>query len=178
MKTVVVYESMFGNTEQIARAVATGLAEYGLVETVEVGAVSAADVRGADLIVVGAPTHAFGLSRPQSRADAATRLGHAPISAGIGVREWLDQLPSTDRTVAVAAFCTRTDKQWVPGSAARKALKRLRGLGYRRAADAEDFYVSGMTGPLDEGEIARATAWGRAVGAAASQQLTAHGTHR
>jgi hypothetical protein len=173
MRSVVVYESMFGNTEQIARAVGAGLAEYGPALTLEVGVVPADAICGVDLIVVGAPTHAFGLPRPESRADAASRLGHAPVSAGIGIREWLDRLPPGDGTVAAAAFCTRTDKHWVPGSAARKALKRLRSLGYRVAENPEDFYVAGMTGPLDDGELSRATAWGRGLGAAASQRLTA-----
>lgn len=62
MKALVVYESMFGNTEQVARAVATGLGRHLDVELVAVA--NAPDtVSDVDLVVVGGPTHAFSMTR-------------------------------------------------------------------------------------------------------------------
>ena len=62
MRTLVVYESMFGNTRAIAEAVAAGLTEAAEVVLVPVREVTPAHVHSADLIVVGGPTHAHGLS--------------------------------------------------------------------------------------------------------------------
>ena len=68
MKALVVYESMFGNTAHIARAIGAGLAEGGVVVTIaKVDAVDADEVAGADLLIVGGPTHAHGLSSASSR---------------------------------------------------------------------------------------------------------------
>ena len=60
MKAVVVYDSKYGNTEQIARAVAEALGTGGDVRAVRGGAVAPADIRDVDLLVVGSPTHAWG----------------------------------------------------------------------------------------------------------------------
>jgi flavorubredoxin len=57
MKALVVYESMFGNTRQIAEAIAAGLAESVDVAAVEVSEATAEAAEGADLLVAGGPTH-------------------------------------------------------------------------------------------------------------------------
>ena len=67
MRALVVYESMFGNTEAVARAVADGLAEMHDVDLREVSQAPIAVIARVDLIVVGGPTHAFSLSRPATR---------------------------------------------------------------------------------------------------------------
>lgn len=163
MGALVVFESMYGNTWQVAEAVGEGLSEHLPVQVVEVGsAPSALDALDDEvrLLVVGAPTHAFGLSRGSTRADAAERSGRAVISAGVGVREWLEEL-RLPRGLAVASFDTHADKRWVPGSAAAVARRQLRRLGGAPVAPAESFYVEGMEGPLVPGEIDRAREWGQ-----------------
>ncbi|MEU4421675.1 flavodoxin domain-containing protein [Actinoplanes sp. NPDC024001] len=164
MKALVVYESMFGNTADVARSVADGLA--GAFE------VTVADVRdrpspaGVDLLVVGAPTHAFGLSRPATRADAAQQGEVREGAQELGIRELLDGSARLAGT-PVAAFDTKVNKAYVPGSAARKALRLLRGLGGRAVLPAESFRVTGMTGPLVAGELDRARQWGQTLAASA-----------
>jgi hypothetical protein len=115
---LVVYESMFGNTEEVAKAVAEGLRLEG-VETTVVEARSAphAVARDLDLLVVGAPTHAFSLSRAASRQDAVSQ-GAAPQRADLGVREWLESCRHDRRSpVALAAFDTRMSRvRWLPQS--------------------------------------------------------------
>ncbi|MEU8663901.1 flavodoxin family protein [Actinoplanes philippinensis] len=161
MKALVVYESMFGNTAEIARAVADGLATCYDVTLAEVREMPPAD--GADLLVVGAPTHAFSLSRPATRADAA-RQGEVRAGAeAVGVREYLDRSSRLDG-LAATAFDTRADKP-VTGSAARKAMRRLRRLGCRPVAPVESFRVTGMTGPLAAGELGRARQWAQSIAA-------------
>jgi hypothetical protein len=160
-KAWVVYESMFGNTREVALAVADGLEAWADVEVHEVGQVPTVP-GGVDLLVVGGPTHAFGLSRASTREDAARQSGQGVESAGIGLREWFEALSfDGDRAPAAAAFDTRVDHPRVPGSAAKKAAKRLRGVGCREITHAESFWVAGTKGPLVDGEVTRARSWGR-----------------
>lgn len=161
-KAWVVYESMFGNTREVAEAVAQGATESAEVEVHEVSA-AGAPPPDLDLLVVGAPTHAFGLSRPSTREDAATKAHRAVESASLGVREWLEQLPPEATPPRFATFDTRVDHPRVPGSAAKKAAKRLRKRGASAAVDPESFWVDGIEGPLLDGELDRARVWGSAV---------------
>jgi hypothetical protein len=172
MRALVVFESMFGNTEAIARAIAEGLAAEATVEVVEVSAAPPSIPAGVDLLVVGGPTHAHGMSKPESRADSARRAGDRLVSRGSGIREWLEGLSGGPTTVVAAAFDTRIKGPgllW--GSAAKGADKLLRGRGFRVAAAPESFLVDGPTGPLFdrlvEGEAERARAWGVALAAKA-----------
>ena len=70
MRAVVIYESMYGNTRAVAEAIASDLSPMD-VTVLPVGSADASTVADADLLIVGAPTHAFGLSRPQTRLSAA-----------------------------------------------------------------------------------------------------------
>ncbi|MCS7483697.1 flavodoxin family protein [Umezawaea endophytica] len=167
-RVLVVYESMFGNTEKIANAIAEGLAGAGAVDVVEVGSAPTVLPEDVDLLVVGAPTHAFGLSRPSTRKSAADQAVGDLVSTGIGVREWLDELRSAGSTALVAAFDTRVKIAMMPGSAARRALGRLRGRGFPMLVRAESFHVVGTPGPLKPGEADRAKAWGAKLAAALS----------
>jgi hypothetical protein len=163
MHALVVYESMFGNTQAIADAIAAGLSSGIRVEAVEVGVAPATIDDEVALLVVGGPTHAFGMSRPQTRQDAARQATAGLVSGGIGLREWLAALQGP-AGVAAATFDTRISKPRLPGSAARAAEKRLRRLGLRIVAPAASFYVEGTSGPLQAGEQERARRWGEALG--------------
>ena len=164
MKSLVVYESMFGNTRLIAEAVAGGLAASFEVKAMEVGEASDID-EDLDLLVIGGPTHAFGMTRPNTRKSAADQTEAELVSRGIGIREWLMRLSPPSSLVAAAAFDTRVDKPRVPGSAAAAAQRKLRRLGFRMPIAPESFYVDGTTGPLLEGEYERAHRWGEELGA-------------
>jgi len=162
VKALIVYESMFGNTKALAQAVAEGLDEVFEVSLVEVSEMPPAD--GVDLLVVGAPTHAFGLSRPSTRQDASRQ---GPVSTGavaVGLREYLD-CASTLSGVRAAAFDTKINKPFVPGSAARTAVRQLRRLGCRVLVPAQSFRVDGTTGPLLDGELPRARRWAQSLSA-------------
>lgn len=157
MKACVVYESLFGNTEQLAHAVARGMGD---VAVLEVGAATAADLDQVDLLVLGGPTHAFSMTRPSTRADAH----HQGASSGDdrrGLRELIAELPPRMST-PVATFDTRVAKvKHLPGSAAKSATKHLRRHHHADIRAQESFYVEDTPGPLLDGEVDRATAWGR-----------------
>jgi hypothetical protein len=170
MRALVVYESMFGNTREIAVAIADGMRTRLAVDLVEVGAAPAVLPDDVALLVVGGPTHAHGMSKPESRVDSAKRAGDRLVSRGIGVREWLASLHGGSSRVAAAAFDTRIKGPGILwGSAARGADKSLRGLRFRVVAGPESFLVEGPTGPvfdrLVDGEVERARRWGERLGA-------------
>jgi len=160
MRVMVVYESIWGNTEQIAREIAAGIGG----ETVEVvDAASAPPVvdSDVDLLVVGGPTHAFSMTSASTR-ESARQQGATRIPAS-GIREWIERLSSPGKAVPVATFDTRTVSPRLPGSAAKKAMKRLVGLGFRPAAKPETFGVHGYSGPIADGELERARQWGAEI---------------
>ena len=160
MKALLVYESMFGNTEAVARAIAGGMAGHADVTLADVRTVP--DPAGMDLVVVGGPTHAFSMSRPSTRQNAERQGATRPGGAEVGMREWLDRV-AMPAGMAAATFDTKVDKPFLPGSAAQKAHRRLRRLGCRMVAHAESFRVAGTTGPLVAGEQERAERWGETV---------------
>jgi hypothetical protein len=108
-RAAVVYESMFGNTSHVAHAVADGLRAAGCdTETAEVNTAPEPHPDVA-LLVVGAPTHAFSLSRPRTRQDAVSQ-GAPPTRAGRGLREWLQETEPPGPATGMAVFDTRVSK--------------------------------------------------------------------
>lgn len=162
MKALVVVESVFGNTLQIADAVARGLARAGDVRVVDV-VDAPQEIQRIDLLVVGGPTHAFGMTRPETRRAAAEQSDDMVVPGTVGLREWLATLRVAP--IAGAAFDTRTDRVRLPGSAARGAARALRRLGLHMIARPTTFRVLGTRGPLRDGELERAEAWGAALAA-------------
>jgi hypothetical protein len=195
MRAMVVYESMYGNTRKVAHALAAGLARYMSVDLDEVASAPATLPIDLDLLLVGGPTHRFGLSRVRSRADAVAwahkdgtdgnggrdaqsepdgRAGHAEASQQVapatryGLRDWLKGHPSRQRRVLSVAFGTQLDRpRWLArfGTAADAIEHCLLRMGMPLAAPAQQFYVTGMSGPLLAGEEDRATAWAASLAA-------------
>ena len=164
MKSVVVYESVYGNTAAIAEAIASGLRAHADVDLRAVGDEPVV----ADLLVVGAPTHAHGLPTKMSRKEIAaaveeaegkgTPLDYNPTS---GMRAFLDGLPKVEAGRAAACFDTRFDMaRLLTGSAAKTMARKLRHLGYEIVVEPESFFVDDTEGPLEEGELERAQLWG------------------
>ena len=140
MKALVVYESRWGNTREIAEAVASGLGRHAEVTTVDVTVAPPTLPDDVDLVVAGGPTH-------------AERL-----------RGWLDQLSFPVTARAFALFDTRLGiTRPLPSSARRNAAKLLTQRGYEMVSEPHSFFVHRHTGPLEPGERGRAALWGERV---------------
>jgi flavodoxin len=145
MKVLVVYDSRYGNTEQVARAIAEALDGT----AVRVGQANAATVKDYELLIVGSPTQ-----------------GGRPTPA---VKQFVDSFPAGALSnVGVAAFDTRVPAKGflkvlfgVIGYAAGKIAAPLRAKGGTLVAPPEGFLVKGTEGPLADGELERAGAWGK-----------------
>jgi flavorubredoxin len=157
MKAIVVYESHWGNTAAIARAIAEGIGpDARAMSTAEA---TAEVVSAADLIVAGAPLLGFNLptdTMVKGLSSETAKGGPAPDLSHPTMRAWLDALPES--AGRAAAFETKIS--WSPGSASKAILGRLKEKGYREAAKPERFVVKDRYGPLKEGELERAKAWG------------------
>jgi flavodoxin len=144
MKTLVVYDSLYGNTEKIAQAI--GAALTGEVKVLRVGEVDPLELKALNLLIVGSPTHGGRPSPP--------------------MREFPDkvQAPALEGT-NVAAFDTRLSTRWVGifGYAAGRIAKSLKEKGGNLLLSPEAFYVEGTEGPLKEGELERAAAWAQEI---------------
>jgi hypothetical protein len=166
VNALVVYESMFGNTQKVAEAVAEGLSTGMQVDMQEVGAAPDKIGDQVSLLVVGAPTHALSLSRENTRRQAAEQANGSLVSKGRGVREWIGGLKKPNKKLAIASFDTRMAMpSWlrIAPTAGPSIEKRLRKLGLRVATPSESFVVADTTGPLESGELERAREWGRSL---------------
>jgi flavodoxin I len=142
MKTLVVYDSAYGNTRKIAESI--GSAVSGEVKVLPAGEVGPADLKSLDFLIAGSPTY-----------------GGRPTPAMIG---FLDTIPQGAlKGIGVAAFDTRLPSKWVKifGFAAGKIAGSLKSKGGTPAAPPEPFFVKGTQGPLLEGEPERAAAWAK-----------------
>lgn len=144
MKTLVVYDSVYGNTKAIAEAIAGAVP--GEVKLVTASGAGASSLQAGDLLIVGAPTQ-----------------GGRPTE---GVQGFLGRLTAgTLSGVRVAGFDTRLTARWVRifGYAGPKIAAALKEKGGTPAGSPGGFFVKGKEGPLVEGELERAAAWAREV---------------
>jgi hypothetical protein len=157
MKAIVVYESLWGNTAAIARAIAEGLGpEARALSTAEA---TAAEIAGAGLIVAGAPVMAFSLPTEQIRQNQARNPGKAPPPdmSHPSMRAWLGALPAAQGRFA--AF--ETAFRWSPGGATGGITRGMEHAGYRQVAKRQRFIVTkGGREALRPGEVEKARAWG------------------
>ena len=137
MKAVVIYDSKYGNTEKIARAISESIgAQVRLA-----GGVQPADLNEFDLLIIGSPTH-----------------GGFPSE---GIHNLLKTISSLEG-IDTAAFDTRT-KTTIFGYAAPKIAKNLKKKGANLLLPSDGFFVLGMEGPLMEGELDRAAVWAKGL---------------
>jgi len=161
MRAIVVYESHWGNTAKIARAIAEGIGPD--ARALNTDEASPAVVAEADLVVAGAPIMAFGLPSDAMIANVA-KDPKAPIAGDVShpsLRHWLEALPPS--RAAAASFETKL--RWSPGGATGAIDDRFQRAGYHTIAKGQKFLVSSTYGPLREGEVERARTWGSELAA-------------
>jgi flavodoxin len=146
MKALIVYDSVYGNTEKIARAIADGITPSGEVKVLRAGEANPSELASVDLLVVGSPVH-----------------GGRPTQA---VQDFLSKMTRQSlKGVKVAAFDTRVTSKFAKifGNAAGRMAGRLTKKGGDLVVPAEGFFVTGTKGPLKEGELERAANWAKEI---------------
>ncbi len=154
MKALIIYDSVYGNTEKIARAIAGAITPSDGVKVLRVGEANPAELASIDLLIVGSPTH-----------------GGRPTPA---IREFLSRIPANAlKNVGVTSFDTRFQAKdkgvgirillGVVGYAAGRIANTLKDKGGHLAAPPEGFIVEDNEGPLKEGELEHAASWAKEI---------------
>lgn len=144
MKVLIVYDSLYGNTEKIAGAIGSGIA--GEVKVVRANEAGTPELESIDLLIIGSPTNGGRPTQP--------------------VQDFLGKIPeSVIRKIKLAAFDTRITGKLIGifGFAAGRIAESLKMRGGTLVAPGEGFYVKGSKGPLKEGEFERASGWAKDI---------------
>jgi flavodoxin len=157
MAAMVVYDSVFGNTEQIAQAIGNALGSPQNVETCRVGNVKPEQLMGVELLIVGSPTRGF---RPTPAIS--NLLNSIPKNGLEGVRVAAFDTRFTREEIESSAFILRILVN-IFGYAAKPIADRLRRRGGDLIVPPEGFYVKGTEGPLKAGELERAADWAKQI---------------
>jgi flavodoxin I len=146
MKALIVYDSVYGNTERIARAIAEAITPSNEVKVLRAGEANPSELASVDLLIVGSPTHG-------GRATPA-------------IQGLLNEVPKLSlQGIDAAAFDTRRSTKLVAvfGYAAERIARNLETKGVSPIAPPEGFFVTGTKGPLKEGELERAAGWAKGI---------------
>jgi flavodoxin len=162
MNSIVIYATRYGNTKRIAEAIADRLRSYGVAQVFPAEEAPATLPQGTDLVVIGGPTEAHGMTK--GLAEALRRIE-----------------PDTLHGVAAATFDTRLRwPRWLSGSAGAGSWNELHYAGARMIAPAESFFVKNEEGAekseeptLEPGELERAAQWATALAEKARSELAA-----
>jgi flavodoxin len=146
MKTLIVYDSVYGNTEKIAKAMAEAIAPLGEAKVLRVGEANPSELESFDLLIVGSPTHA---GRPTP-----------------AVQDFLNKVTEQSlKGIKAAAFDTRVASKFAKifGYASGRIANNLKKKGGVLIASPEGFFVTGREGPLKEGELERSATWAKGI---------------
>lgn len=144
MKALVIYDSVYGNTEKIAGAVGDALT--GEVEVLRAGEANPSELGELDLLIVGTPTHGGRPTEP--------------------VKDFINGIAGDGlKGTSVAAFDTRMESRFarIFGYAAPRIADKLRKQGGDLRSEPEGFFVNGKEGPLRDGELERAVGWAKKI---------------
>ncbi len=152
LKGLVIYDSMYGNTEKIAESI--GGAITADIKVLRASEANLSDLKSINFLIVGSPTQAF----------RATK----------SIQTFIKSIPRDAlKDIDVAAFDTRMSASDVgtglgflmkiSGYAAPRIANALKKKGGNLAVPPEGFFVTGKEGPLKEGELDRAASWAKAI---------------
>ncbi len=144
MKVLIIYDSIYGNTQKIAQSIASAISND--VKVLRPGETNLSDLELIDLLFVGSPTN-----------------GGKPTPA---IQDLLGRIQqSTIKDKDIAAFDTRFSSKWVGifGYAAGKIAESLKKKGGNLILPPQAFFVKATKGPLKEGELERAASWAKTV---------------
>jgi len=146
MNVLIVYDSLYGNTEKIAKAMANALTPSNEVKLIRAKDVRISDLETINLLIIGSPTQ-----------------GGRPIPS---IKEFLNKIPADGlKNIKVAAFDTRVKIFFAKifGYAADRLAKELQNKGGNLITAPMGFIVKGKEGPLKEDELEKATDWAKKI---------------
>ncbi len=132
MRTLIIYDSLYGNTEKVAGALARGMRGGGVdVDCVRANTVDIGTLGAYDTLVIGGPTHKLGLS------DTMKAFMKQFKDAGVTNKK-------------AFAFDTKLKSRFA-GSAGKKIEQQMKQSGINVVKPYVSAIVTGSEGPLKEG---------------------------
>ena len=151
MEALLIYDSVYGNTERVAQAIGNVLSAQTKVRVLRVSDFKPADLANLNLLIIGSPTQQFRASPAIKKFISGIRKGElngVQVTA-FDTRLGMDDMPSRILPPFVKIF----------GYAAKPITNALVSKGGKLIASPEGFFVKGMEGPLKDGELERAECW-------------------
>jgi flavodoxin len=155
MKTLVIYDSTFGNTAQIAQVIGSALGSQEEVEVHQAAIVRSEQLREVKLLVVGSPTQGF---RPTAAITKFVKDAARYSLKGLKVAAFDTRISTSDIKSPLLRFII--DKG---GYAAQRIARQLKQSGAELVVPPEGFFVEGKEGPLKAGERERAAEWAKHI---------------
>ena len=152
MKTLVLYESIYGNTEKIAQSI--GSAMTGNVKVLRIGEVNHCELESIDFLIVGSPTHGF---RPTKSVQTFIESIPGDTLKGVNVATFDTRIPTSEVGTGLRLLMK------MGGYAAPRIAQVLKKKGGNLAVPPEGFFVKDKEGPLKDGELERAASWAKEV---------------
>jgi len=155
MKVLVVYESVFGNTEKVARAIAAAYPNQAEIGVVQVSSLTPEQLAGVELLIVGSPTRAF---RPWEETKKWMKGLNPGSLKGLKVAGFDTRIAIKDVNNGILTFMVK-----IFGYAAKPIGAAMLKAGGTLIAEPEGFFVKASEGPLKDGELERAAEWARGL---------------
>ena len=144
MKKLVVYDSLYGNTEKIALNIAKLLK----CKAIKVSELNNFDIKQIDLLIIGSPTHAGSSTQNiknfMNRYDDLSHLKFGCFSTGV-IKE--------DKNVFFKTLIS------ILGYASKKMSKTMKNKGAKEILKPIDFFVRDKEGPLIKESINSSEKW-------------------
>jgi len=155
MKVLIIFDSIFGNTEKIAQAIGNRIRQTEEVEVFRVSEIKPEQLRGVDLLVCGSPTRGF---RPTPAMVDFLKTLPANSLKNVRTASFDTRLSLPDIESSAVRFIVKTG-----GYAAKRISDHLKKKGAILIKPPEGFLVTSEEGPLKEGELERATEWAKSL---------------
>ena len=155
MKALVIYDSAFGNTAQIAQAIGSALGSQEEVTVRQVGNVMPEQLTDVKLLIVGSPTQGF---KPTKAITDFLKGTLARGLKGMKVAAFDTRIAASDVKPAFVRFIVN-----MGGYAAKPIADSLKQSGGELIMPPEGFFVEGKEGPLKAGELERAADWAKHI---------------
>jgi flavodoxin len=152
MKALIVYDSMYGNTEKIAKSIGGAFTDD--VKVLQAGEANPSELESIDLLIVGSPTQGF---RPTESVQAFIKSIPGDAIKGIDVAAFDTRIPVSEVGTGLRLIMK------MGGYAAPRISQALKKKGGNLVVLPEGFFVKDKEGPLKEGELERATGWAKGI---------------
>ncbi len=154
MEFLIIYDSKFGNTEKVARAIAQAVTPLGEVKVLRTSEANPSKLASIDFLIIGSPTHA---GRPTRAIKEFLKKIPANALKNVGVTSFDTRFSAKDKGTGVRILLK------VLGYAAGRITNSLKGKGGYLAAEPEGFIVEDSEGPLKKGELERTASWAKKI---------------